>query len=65
MEFCKEIDNLDILLCPVGGGGLLSGTALAAAYFGNNITVIGCEPEGADDAFLSMKAGKTSLSSTS
>ena len=58
MEFCKEIDNLDILLCPVGGGGLLSGTALAASYFGNNISVIACEPEGADDAYHSMKAGK-------
>lgn len=58
MEFCRQIDNLDILLCPVGGGGLLSGTALAASYFGNSISVIGCEPKGADDAFRSMKAGK-------
>lgn len=58
LEFCQEIDNLEILLCPVGGGGLLSGTALSASYFGRNITTIACEPIGADDAYRSMIAGK-------
>ncbi len=58
MELCQEIDILDVILCPVGGGGLISGTALSASYFGNNIKVIACEPKGADDAFRSMKAGK-------
>jgi len=58
MELCKEIVNLDMILCPVGGGGLISGTALSALYFGNNIKVIACEPKGADDAFRSMKSGK-------
>ncbi|MBC8319678.1 MAG: threonine/serine dehydratase [Bacteroidetes bacterium] len=58
LEFCHEIDNLNILLCPVGGGGLLSGTALSASYFGKNISVIACEPKGADDAYRSLKAGK-------
>lgn len=58
LEFCQEIDNLELLLCPVGGGGLLSGTALSASYFGNNITTIACEPKGADDAYRSMIAGK-------
>jgi len=58
VELCQEINNLDVILCPVGGGGLISGTALSASYFGNNISVIACEPKGADDAFRSIKAGK-------
>lgn len=58
LELCNEVKNLDIILCPVGGGGLLSGTALSASYFGNNISVIACEPAGADDAYHSVKAGK-------
>ena len=40
----------DIIVAPVGGGGLLSGTALAASYFGNGVKVIAAEPEMADDA---------------
>ncbi|MCL2040772.1 MAG: pyridoxal-phosphate dependent enzyme [Bacteroidales bacterium] len=60
---CKELieqcdDNLDLIIAPVGGGGLLSGTALSARYFGNNIRVIAGEPEGADDAAQSFYSGK-------
>ena len=58
MELCQEIENIDIILCPIGGGGLISGTALSASFFGKNIRVVGCEPKGADDAYRSMKAGK-------
>ncbi len=58
LELCKKITDLDIILCPVGGGGLLSGTALSASYFGNNISVIACEPKGANDTYKSLKAGK-------
>ncbi len=58
MELCEEVNNIDMILCPVGGGGLLSGTALSANYFGKNIKVVGCEPKGADDAHRSMIAGK-------
>ena len=47
-----------MILCPVGGGGLLSGTALSAAYFSENTEVIACEPTGADDAMRSFKAGE-------
>ncbi len=57
-ELLEEIPNLDIILAPVGGGGLLAGTALAARYFGNQTKVIACEPAGADDAFRSFKAGR-------
>lgn len=48
----------DILVAPVGGGGLLSGTALAAHYFSPKTTVIAAEPEGSDDAYRSMISGK-------
>lgn len=58
-ELFEDInENIDILLCPVGGGGLLSGTALAAHYFSNNTNVIACEPEGADDAYKSFYKGE-------
>ncbi len=58
MELCKEIENIDLILCPIGGGGLISGTALSASFFGKDIRVVACEPEGADDAYRSMEVGK-------
>ncbi len=48
----------DFIVAPVGGGGLLSGTALSASYFGNNVTVIGAEPQMADDAQKSLRSKK-------
>lgn len=57
-ELFEEIPSLDFLLAPVGGGGLLSGTALAAKYFSPTTTVIAGEPAGSDDAFRSLKSGK-------
>lgn len=48
----------DLILCPVGGGGLLSGTALSAYYFSPQSKVIACEPSGADDAFRSFYTGR-------
>jgi len=53
-ELLEDIDKLDIVLAPVGGGGLLSGTALAAHYYAPGIKVIAAEPAGADDAFRSF-----------
>jgi len=58
LEFMEQQSGLDIILCPVGGGGLLSGTALSAHYFSAMTRVIACEPAGADDAYRSFKAGK-------
>jgi len=58
MELLEEQPALDIILCPVGGGGLLSGTVLSAHYFSPATRVIACEPAGADDAFRSFKSGK-------
>ena len=54
MELMDDVSGLDLLLSPVGGGGLLSGTALAAHYFHPHIKVIAAEPEQAGDACLSF-----------
>ncbi len=56
-ELMEEVADLDIVTCPIGGGGLCAGTALAAHYFGKNVRVIGSEPENVNDAFLSFKSG--------
>lgn len=58
MELLEVHPDLDIIISPVGGGGLLAGTALAAHYFGNQCLVIGGEPKAADDAFRSLKSGQ-------
>jgi threonine dehydratase len=57
-ELIEEMGAHDLVLCPVGGGGLLSGTAIAAKALLPGCRVIGCEPEGADDAFRSFYGGK-------
>jgi len=58
MELVEEVGALDMILAPVGGGGLLSGTAIAISAICADAKVVGVEPAGADDAFQSMKAGK-------
>jgi threonine dehydratase len=57
-ELFEEVPKLDFILAPVGGGGLLSGTALAAKYFSPNTIVIAGEPTGSDDAYRSLRSGK-------
>ncbi len=57
-EFLEEIPALDILLVPVGGGGLLSGSSIAAKSIKPGILVYGCEPANADDAYRSFHSGK-------
>ncbi len=61
-ELIEELNGLDIIMAPVGGGGLLSGTALSAHFFSPGTIVIGAEPAGADDAYRSMKSGKIEAS---
>ena len=46
------------MLTPVGGGGLIAGTALAVSFFGSNCKTIGAEPFEVDDAYRSLKSGK-------
>ncbi len=57
-ELIEQVQDLDIIITPVGGGGLLSGTALAAKYFSSGTRVMAGEPEGANDAYLSFTSGK-------
>jgi len=56
-ELLEEQPDLDVIFAPVGGGGLLAGTALAAHAFGDNCQVIGGEPLEADDAYRSLQSG--------
>jgi threonine dehydratase len=58
LELLEIQNDLDIIVTPVGGGGLLAGTAIAAHFFGNNCKVIGAEPFEADDAYRSLISGK-------
>jgi threonine dehydratase len=58
IELVEDVPDLDIILCPVGGGGQLSGIAVAAKGIRPGIKVIGVEPAGADDASRSFKAGR-------
>lgn len=58
IEFMEEHPELEAVVTPVSGGGLLSGTALAVKGMNSNTDVFGAEPEGADDAFQSLKTGK-------
>lgn len=57
-ELIEEIADLQAVIAPVGGGGLLSGTCLSAHYLMPGMPVYGAEPEGAADAVLSIKSGK-------
>ena len=57
-EILEELNDLDYIFAPLGGGGLLSGTSLSAKYFSNSVKVIGVEPKGADDAYQSIRDGK-------
>ena len=58
LELIQEKNNLDIIMAPVGGGGLLSGTSISAKSMNRMIEVIAAEPEMADDASRSFKSGK-------
>jgi len=58
LELLAEIPALDVISTPVGGGGLIGGTALAAKALVPGIRVIGAEPKQADDAWQSLRAGK-------
>ncbi|MBF89583.1 MAG: serine dehydratase [Candidatus Marinimicrobia bacterium] len=57
LELLKEIEDLDAILTPIGGGGLICGTAIAATKLNDSISIIGTEPKNADDAYQSFKLG--------
>lgn len=58
LELLQDHPDLDFVVTPVGGGGLVAGTALAVHYFGKNCKTIGAEPFEADDAYRSLISGK-------
>lgn len=57
-ELLEEVGDLDLVLAPVGGGGLLAGTALSVRHLAPAAATIGCEPAGADDAYRSLLKGE-------
>lgn len=58
LELHEQVSGLDIIMAPVGGGGLLSGTALTTSYLYPECSVIAAEPKGADDAWRSFNEGR-------
>jgi threonine dehydratase len=58
LELLNEIKELDIVMTPVGGGGLLSGTSISVKHLSPDTLVIAVEPKGADDAFRSLQKGE-------
>ena len=63
-ELFQKHSTLDFLFTPVGGGGLIAGTALAAKYFSQNTQINGGEPFEVDDAFRSLQSGKIEFNTT-
>ena len=64
IELLDEHPHLDYIFSPVGGGGLIAGTALATHYFSKSCKVIGGEPFNVDDAYRSLKSGKIEYNET-
>lgn len=64
LELLKEHADLEFVITPVGGGGLIAGTALAVKHFGKNCKTIGAEPFEADDAWRSLQSGKIESNQT-
>ena len=63
-ELLEEIPGLDIIIAPVGGGGLLAGTALAAHWLSPMTQVWAAEPQNVDDAYRSLQSGKIEVNDT-
>ena len=57
LELVEDVPDLDIVIAPIGGGGLISGTCLTIASREQNIEIIAAEPANADDAYRSLQAG--------
>ncbi len=58
LEFLQNVPNLDVIVAPIGGGGLMSGTCVTTRAISRRCKIVGAEPEGADDAFRSKQAGE-------
>jgi len=64
LELLEDHPDLEYIFAPVGGGGLIAGTALAAHFYGNNCTVIGGEPFEVDDGYRALQSGKLEINET-
>ncbi|GAA3512528.1 pyridoxal-phosphate dependent enzyme [Aquimarina addita] len=64
LELLEDYPDLEYIFAPVGGGGLIAGTALAAYFYGKNCTIIGGEPFEVDDAYRALKSGKLEMNET-
>jgi threonine dehydratase len=64
LELLEDVPELDLIVTPLSGGGLLSGTAIAAKSLRREIQIVGAEPRNADDAFRSIASGKIEPAST-
>lgn len=64
MELLADYPDLDFLVTPVGGGGLIAGSALAAHFFGKDVKVVGGEPFEVDDAYRSFHSGQIETNET-
>jgi len=64
LELLEDVPDLDIVIAPVSGGGLLSGTAIAAKSVRPQIRVVGGEPKNADDAMRSLASGRIEENAT-
>ena len=58
LEFLQQVPNLDLMVAPIGGGGLMSGTCVTVSATSRRCRIVGAEPEGADDAFRSKEVRK-------
>ncbi len=58
LELLEQVPDLDVIITPVGGGGLIGGTAITVKTLQPSIRVIGAEPEAVDDAYRSMQTGE-------
>ena len=61
LELLEQVEDLDIVVAPIGGGGLVSGTCLALAAAAPGVRMIAAEPANADDAWRSLQAGEIVL----
>jgi len=57
-EFLSQVENLDALVAPIGGGGMISGTCLTVSSIAPKVKIYAAEPAQADDAMRSLKAGR-------
>jgi len=58
LELIEDVGELDAIIAPIGGGGLMSGTCVTTRSLLPNAKLFGAEPKGADDAYRSLKEGK-------